>query len=51
MILECDLDFIRKSGYQIITPVLLSNSTNYTEVKITEAKQVPVKEILLTANQ
>lgn len=51
MILECDLDFIRKSGYQIITPVLLSNSTNYTEVKITEAKQVSVKEILLTANQ
>ena len=34
LLISCDLDFIKKKGYNTITPVLVSNADDYQEVKV-----------------
>lgn len=49
LLLECDLEFIKAQGYDVITPVLVSNSAQYVTVKATDQTKVIVGDVLFTA--
>lgn len=49
LLLECDLAFIKGQGYDVITPVLVSNSAQYVTVKVTGQPEVKVGDVLLSA--
>ena len=49
LLLECNLEFLTASGYDVITPVLVSNSAQYVTVKATGQTGVCVGDVLLTA--
>lgn len=40
LLLEFDIDYIKSQGYSIMTPVIITNSDDYTDVVVTDAKQV-----------
>lgn len=47
LLLEADLDAIRAAGYQTITPVLVCNSSDYTEVLPDTEKDVKCGDTIL----
>lgn len=47
-LLKFDLEAIREAGYSPLTPVLISNSADFTDVIPTDAGQVCVGETLIT---
>lgn len=49
LLLECDLGAVKAKGYDVITPVLVSNSAQYVTVKATDQSTVSVGDVLLTA--
>lgn len=46
-LLEFDMKLIQEAGYSLVTPVLVTNSDDYTEVVPSNAEEVQVGEILL----
>lgn len=48
LLLEFDMEAIRAAGYDLTTPVLVSNSDNYLDVLAEEKKDVEAGAILLT---
>ena len=42
-----DIDEIKKAGYDVITPVIITNSNNYVDVIETESKEVKALDSLL----
>ena len=51
LLLEFDRDAIQKEGYRTVTPVIVTNADDYTDVKVTDKKAVLVGEALLTIEQ
>lgn len=49
-LLEFDISLIQNAGYSLVTPVLITNSDEFTDVFSAEADQVKAGELLLTAN-
>lgn len=48
VLLEFDMDNIRKEGYSLITPVIITNSDNYLDVVEEDKKNINFNEDLLT---
>ena len=48
VLLEFDMDKIRKEGYSLITPVIVTNSDNYLDVVEEDKKNINFNEDLLT---
>ncbi|WP_099221732.1 beta-glucoside-specific PTS transporter subunit IIABC [Listeria costaricensis] len=48
VLLEFDLEAIKKEGYSVVTPVVISNGKEYLEVVSTEQQIVQSDDILLT---
>ena len=48
LLLSFDLDQIKAAGYDIITPVVITNSGNYDQVEKTGKKEVGFKDLLLS---
>ena len=48
LMLEFDIESIKKAGYEVITPVIITNTLDYTEVSVTnEGTQVREKDKLI----
>lgn len=48
LLLEFDMEAIREAGYDLTTPVIISNSDAYTDVIAVEEKEVQVGEMFLS---
>lgn len=48
LLLEFDMDEIKKEGYELITPVVVTNSDDFTEVTWSGQKEIRAGERLLT---
>ena len=44
LLLEVDLDFIQKKGYDITTPIIVTNSSSYIDVIETDKTQMKIGE-------
>jgi beta-glucoside PTS system EIICBA component len=49
LLLEFDLDQIKKAGFQVITPVIITNSGDYSQIDPIKEKEVSEKQILIRA--
>lgn len=49
LLIEFDVEKIVEAGYDVTTPVIITNSNNYTDVIETEQKSVNKQDVLLTA--
>lgn len=49
LLLECDVALLRSRGYDVITPVLISNPADFISVKAVDQNRVEAGETLLTA--
>ena len=47
-LLEFDMDFIKKQGYSLVTPVLVANSSEFDQIICEEKNHVQQGETLLT---
>lgn len=47
LLLEFDNDKIKKLGYNTITPVIITNSDNYSEITVTKYDSLKIKESLM----
>ncbi|WP_134684653.1 beta-glucoside-specific PTS transporter subunit IIABC [Brevibacillus migulae] len=47
LLLEFDLDKIREAGYQAVTPIIITNTANYTEIAATSELSVKEQDTLL----
>lgn len=47
-LLKFDMEVIKKAGYSLLTPVLISNSSTFTDIIATDAGKVSVGETLIT---
>ncbi|URZ01631.1 beta-glucoside-specific PTS transporter subunit IIABC [Clostridium felsineum] len=48
VLMEMDIEAIKKEGYDTITPIIISNSNNYLNVVLTDKRKVDYKDELLT---
>ncbi|WP_026693070.1 beta-glucoside-specific PTS transporter subunit IIABC [Peribacillus kribbensis] len=48
LLVEFDLEKIKKAGFETITPVIITNSANYSEISTTNQENISEKETLLT---
>lgn len=48
LLLEFDIEAIQKAGFDITTPVIITNSNDYTDVIETEQTTITNKDVLLT---
>lgn len=48
LILEFDMDKIKSAGYEVVTPVIVTNSDNFNEMVMTDAEDVSVGDKLMT---
>lgn len=48
LLIEFDIDAIKKEGYEVTTPIIISNSTRYGDVSFTEKPEVILGDRLLT---
>ncbi|MGJ9384206.1 beta-glucoside-specific PTS transporter subunit IIABC [Salipaludibacillus sp. CF4.18] len=48
LLLDFDIEMIKEAGYEVITPIIITNYGNYTNLVTTTAKDVNVKENLVT---
>ncbi len=51
MLIEFDIDGIRKEGYPLHTPVLVTNADEYGFVQATDARSVKTGDVLLTISR
>ncbi len=47
LIVKCDFDAIKKAGYETITPVIITNSKNYSNIDKLKLGKVSTKELLI----
>ena len=47
LLLEFDIDAIKKEGYEVVTPVVITNSDEFTEITTEAAGQVKNDDELL----
>ncbi len=47
VLIEFDIEAIKSEGYSLITPVVITNTTSYKDVKETDSKQITYEENLL----
>ncbi|KXG42697.1 PTS beta-glucoside transporter subunit IIBCA [Tepidibacillus decaturensis] len=50
LLVEFDIDKIKEAGYEVVTPIIVTNSANYKEVTTTSKKAVNEQEMLLGLN-
>jgi len=48
LLVKFDIKKIKEAGYQVITPVIITNTDNYSDVLASNIKQIKKGEILLT---
>ncbi|HEY8805507.1 MAG TPA: beta-glucoside-specific PTS transporter subunit IIABC [Clostridium sp.] len=48
LLVKFDIEKIKEAGYQIITPVIITNTNNYLDILASNIKQIKKGEILLT---
>ncbi|MCR3759455.1 beta-glucoside-specific PTS transporter subunit IIABC [Clostridium felsineum] len=48
VLMEMDIEAIKKEGYDTITPIIISNSNNYLNVVLTDKRKIDYKDELLT---
>jgi len=48
LLVKFDIEKIKEAGYQIITPVIITNTNNYVDILASNKKQIKNGEILLT---
>jgi PTS system beta-glucosides-specific IIC component len=48
LVLEFDIDKIKKAGYSTVSPVIITNSADYTDIIPTDAKTVNVGDRIIT---
>lgn len=47
-LLEFDMDFICREGYSLVTPVLITNTDEFTEISVTGEKNIDTDQIIMT---
>jgi PTS system beta-glucosides-specific IIC component len=47
LLVEFDIEKIKEAGYQVVTPVIITNSASYTNVESTKEKNVQEKDVLI----
>lgn len=47
LLVEFDVDAIKKAGYPVITPIIVTNSNAYGDIELTASKQVNQGDLLL----
>lgn len=50
LLVEFDMEGIKEAGYQVITPVIITNSANYKALEPTKEKNVKENDLLVTIN-
>jgi beta-glucoside PTS system EIICBA component len=50
LLIEFDIAKIKESGYQVVTPIIVTNASKYTEITTTRTKSVKEQEKLLGLN-
>ncbi len=50
LLLEFDMEYIKKAGYDITTPVIVTNTDDYSEVKVVAADKVDPGDLLIALN-
>lgn len=50
LLLEFNMEQIKEAGFSLVTPVIITNTANYKEIKMTEHKEAEPGEILLRLN-
>ncbi|HZG18365.1 MAG TPA: beta-glucoside-specific PTS transporter subunit IIABC [Candidatus Bathyarchaeia archaeon] len=48
LLVEFDIDKIKEAGYQVVTPIIITNTSNYTKISPTSQHAVKEQESLLT---
>ncbi|MGE8203294.1 PTS beta-glucoside transporter subunit IIBCA [Heyndrickxia sp. NPDC080065] len=48
LLVEFDIDQIKEAGYQIVTPIIVTNTSNYKEITATKKESVSEQEKLLS---
>ncbi|WP_391558625.1 beta-glucoside-specific PTS transporter subunit IIABC [Robertmurraya sp.] len=48
LLIEFDIDGIKNEGYDLITPIIITNTNKYLDVLTTEKETIDTEEILLT---
>jgi len=48
LLVEFDIERIKEAGYQVVTPIIITNTSNYTEISPTSHLSVKEQESLLT---
>ncbi|GGP07836.1 beta-glucoside-specific PTS transporter subunit IIABC [Oceanobacillus neutriphilus] len=46
-LIEFDMEAIQKEGYDVITPVIITNTSDYKKIEVNKQKSISNKEILL----
>ena len=47
-ILKFDANYIKEQGYDIITPILITNSSEFEEIIVTDSQNIKVKDKMIT---
>lgn len=50
LLLEFDMDYIKKAGYDITTPIIVTNTDDYSEVKVVGSDKVNPGDVLIEVN-
>lgn len=48
LLIEFDLESLKKEGYDVLTPVVIANSANYSNVSASKNKTIKSKDLLIT---
>lgn len=48
LLIEFDIDLINESGYSIVTPIIISNFNNYTDIVLTDKENVSIGDTVIT---
>lgn len=51
LLIEFDMDAIKKEGYELITPVIVTNSNDYADVHVEKTGNITEKEVLFTVTK
>ena len=47
-ILNFDIDVIKEAGYSVVTPIVITNSSQFLDVVQTESKKIELEDNLIT---
>ncbi|SDZ25894.1 PTS system, beta-glucosides-specific IIC component [Evansella caseinilytica] len=50
LLLEFDIEEIKQAGYKVVTPIIITNTSSYTEITATETSSTSEKEVLVRLN-